>query len=98
MFCLKALLRVAQVFQPVRQVLFATQVGKPVLPTSPEFQPPTDFPVTIDMGYAFGDACVKIDGYPLKLFPPSGIMQVIAYESINVEVLSRLASAKKANK
>ena len=95
MFCLKALLRVAQVFQPVRQVLFATQVGKPVLPTSPEFQPPTDFPVTIDMGYAFGDACVKIDGYPLKLFPPSGIMQVIAYESINVEVLSRLVATAK---
>ena len=62
----------------------------------PEFQPPTDFPVNIDMGYAFGDACVKIDGYPLRLFPPSGIMQVVAYESVNVEVLSRLASAAKA--
>jgi len=64
----------------------------------PESQPPTNFPVNIDMGYAFGDACVKIDGYPLKLFPPSGIMQVVAYESINVEVLSRLTGAAKAKK
>lgn len=57
----------------------------------PEFQPPPDLPVTIDMGYAFGDACVPVEGYPLLLFPPSGVMQIVAYEAVNVEVLARLA-------
>jgi hypothetical protein len=57
----------------------------------PEFRSPDGFAVTIDMGYAFGDACVPVEGYPLLLFPPSGVMQIAAYESLNVEVLTRLA-------
>lgn len=60
----------------------------------PEFRPPADLPVDIDMGYAFGDACVQVEGYPLLLFPVSGVMQVAAYEAVNVEVLSRLATKK----
>jgi hypothetical protein len=56
----------------------------------PEFQPPADLAVTIDVGYAFGDACVPVEGYPLLLFAPSGVMQVAAYEAVNVEVLARL--------
>jgi len=58
----------------------------------PEFRVPADLPVDIDMGYAFGDACVRVEGYPLLLFPASGVMQLVAYESVNVEVLSRLAA------
>jgi hypothetical protein len=45
----------------------------------------------IDMIYAFGDACVTIEGYPIRILPPSGIMQIVAYEAVNTEVLSRLA-------
>ncbi|MCK4275187.1 MAG: hypothetical protein KAX78_01650, partial [Phycisphaerae bacterium] len=60
----------------------------------PEFRPPADLAVDIDMGYAFGDACVQIDRYPLLLFPVSGVMQIAAYEAVNVEVLSRLATKK----
>jgi hypothetical protein len=56
----------------------------------PEMRQPDDLAVKIDMGMAFGDACVKLDGYPIPLFPPSGVMQIIAYEAINTEVLSRL--------
>ena len=48
---------------------------------------------SIDMGYAFGDACVAIDGYPLRVLPPSGVMQIAAYEAINVEVLAHTALA-----
>ena len=55
-----------------------------------EFRSPDGFAVTTDMGYAFGDACVPVEGYPLLLFPPSGVMQIVAYESVNVEVLNRL--------
>jgi len=44
------------------------------------------------MGYPFGDACVEIKGYPFKVFAPSGVMQLVSYEAINVEVLSRLAT------
>ena len=61
-----------------------------------EWQPPDDVLVTIDMGYAFGDAEVAIDGYPIKLFPPSGVMQVVAWESLSAAVLERLAEARDA--
>lgn len=40
----------------------------------------------IELGFAFGDACVSIDGYPLCLFAPSGVAQVLAYESIKAEI------------
>ena len=52
---------------------------------------PDDLLGYIDMGYAFGDACVTVEGYPIRILPPSGIMQIAAYESVNVGVLSRLA-------
>jgi len=63
----------------------------------PEFQgdPGRLLYTTIDMGYAFGDACVSIEGYPLRLFPPSGIMQVTAYECVNAEVLAGLSRRLK---
>ena len=48
------------------------------------------WPVQIDMGYAFGDACVPLDGYPIRILPTSGALQVVAYESLNVEIFSRL--------
>lgn len=44
----------------------------------------------IDMGHAFGDACTRIEGYPFPVFPPSGIMQAVAYEAIDVEVLAEI--------
>jgi len=56
----------------------------------PEMRFPDDMAVKIDMGMAFGDACVKLANYPIPLFPPSGVMQIIAYEAINTEVLGRL--------
>ncbi|MHB0936323.1 MAG: NHL repeat-containing protein [Armatimonadota bacterium] len=56
----------------------------------PEMKLPDDMAVKIDMGMAFGDACVTLDGYPIKLFPPSGVMQIVAYEAINTEVLARI--------
>ena len=44
--------------------------------------------VDIDMGYAMGDSAIAVEGYPFRLFPPSGVMQIVAYESINAEVLA----------
>jgi hypothetical protein len=58
--------------------------------THPGWEVPNDMTAVIDMGWAFGDACVAIPNYPIKLFPPSGVMQLVAYECVNVEVLSRL--------
>ena len=46
---------------------------------------------TIDLGFAFGDACVAVDGYPIRIFPPSGILQLVAYDAIAAE-----AAAAKA--
>jgi len=57
----------------------------------PDFQVPPDLETVIDTGWDFGDACVRIEGYPIRVFPPSGVMQIVAYEAVNVEVLSRLA-------
>ena len=59
--------------------------------TRPEFKIPADVRVVMDTGWEFGDACVTIEGYPIRVFPPSGVMQLVAYESVNVEVLERLA-------
>ncbi|MCM8817399.1 MAG: hypothetical protein NC913_07830 [Candidatus Omnitrophica bacterium] len=56
---------------------------------------PADLPVYIDMGYRFGDACVYVEGLPIRILPPSGIMQIVAYECLNVEFLSRILSQKK---
>jgi hypothetical protein len=61
---------------------------------NPDAQIPPDLPVIIDMEWAYGDAMVKLAGYPIKLFPPSGIMQIVAFESINTEVLAALPPVK----
>jgi hypothetical protein len=66
--------------------------------TRREFQATEGFAVRIDTGYAMGDACVTIEGYPVRLIPPSGVMQVTTYEAVNVEVLGRLDEVKAAAK
>ncbi|MHB9106585.1 MAG: hypothetical protein ACYDCO_05965 [Armatimonadota bacterium] len=58
----------------------------------PEFDGPKDESLAIiDMGHAYGDACTRIDGYPLLVFPPSGIMQAVAYGAVDVEVQAKIA-------
>jgi hypothetical protein len=64
----------------------------------PEYQVPRDPEMVvgvIDMGFAYGDASVTVEKYPVPILPPSGYMQVIAYESLNVEVLNRLGPPKE---
>lgn len=56
----------------------------------PEFQMPNDLLNFIDMGFEFGDACVRLPNYPIRVLPPSGVMQIVAYETVNAEVLSRI--------
>ena len=56
----------------------------------PEYAIPPDLTLFIDMKWAYGDAAVSIPGYPVKFLPPSGILQIVAYECVNVEVLARL--------
>jgi hypothetical protein len=36
----------------------------------------------VDLNYALGDACVALDGYPARLFAPSGVLQLAAYDAI----------------
>ncbi|MAE60562.1 MAG: hypothetical protein CMJ49_04295 [Planctomycetaceae bacterium] len=59
-----------------------------------DHQLPDDLLAVIQMGSKYGDACVSIAGYPIKILPPSGIMQAVAYEQVNVEVHARLYRAK----
>jgi len=56
----------------------------------PEMALPTDNQVTVDLGVDFGDACVPVAGYPIKICAPSGVLQTVAYEALNTLVLSRL--------
>jgi hypothetical protein len=65
----------------------------------PELMPELEAPrgeclAVIDMGHAYGDACTEIEGYPFPVFPPSGVMQAVAYEAINVEVLSMMRTER----
>ena len=55
----------------------------------PEFAVPASYARKVDMGYAHGDACVWLDGYPIPILPPSGVMMVAAYESLSAEVLAQ---------
>jgi uncharacterized phosphosugar-binding protein len=76
--------------------MFEAKHQRVILITTPNPRPEWQIPedkvlVHIDMGYVFGDAAVTIPGYPIRVFAPSGIMQIIAYESINTEVLAALA-------
>jgi len=57
---------------------------------TPGMELPASLLLSIDMGMAFGDACVSLEGYPVAIFPPSGVVQTVAYEAINTEVLARL--------
>jgi hypothetical protein len=60
-------------------------------------QVPTNLLTRTEMGWQFGDACVAIPGYPIKILPPSGIMQLVAYECISGEVQKRYALGKRKN-
>lgn len=51
------------------------------------------YPVQIDMGHRFGDACLDIDGYPIRIVPPSGAMQLVVYDTIDHMVMERLRRA-----
>ncbi len=55
----------------------------------PEWAVPAWCEPRIDFGAAFGDACVWIEGYPIPILPPSGVMQIAAYEIVDVEVHER---------
>jgi hypothetical protein len=55
----------------------------------PAWQPSSDNLLNVPLGWEFGDALVALEGYPIRLFPPSGIIQAVVYEAIDVEVRSR---------
>ncbi len=74
------------------QELFQNKKLRVLLITSenprPEYAVPASYSRYVDMGYAHGDACVWLDGYPIPILPPSGVMQVAAYECLSAEVLA----------
>ena len=41
---------------------------------------------SVDLGFAFGDACVRLDGYPIRILAPSGVAQLAAYGAIAAQV------------
>jgi hypothetical protein len=49
------------------------------------WRPGTETVVSVDLGYAYGDACLPLPGYPIRLFPPSGVLQLAAYGALAAE-------------
>lgn len=41
---------------------------------------------SVDLSFAFGDACVSVEGYPIRILAPSGIAQLAAYGAIAAQV------------
>ena len=78
---------VAALFQRKKQRVLLITSENP----RPEYAIPAEFTRRVDMGYAHGDACVWLEGYPIPILPPSGVMQVAAYEAISAEVLAEQA-------
>jgi hypothetical protein len=76
---------VHELFQRKRQRVMLITAEDP----RPDFAVPAGYSSRVDLGYAHGDACVWVEGYPIPILPPSGVMQVAAYEAIDVEVLGR---------
>jgi hypothetical protein len=72
--------------------LFQRKKQRVLLVTSenprPEFAIPSSYTRHVDMGYAHGDACVWLEGYPIPILPPSGVLMVAAYESLSAEVMA----------
>ncbi len=75
---------VAELFERKKQRVLLITSENP----RPEYAIPAAFTRSVDMGYAHGDACVWLDGYPIPILPASGVMQVAAYEAISAEVLA----------
>ena len=75
---------VNELFQRKKQRVLLITSENPL----PENAIPASFSRRVDMGYAHGDACVWLDGYPIPILPPSGVMQVAAYEALSAEVLA----------
>jgi hypothetical protein len=48
--------------------------------------PAPDALVDVGMGYAFGDACVAVPGYPIRILPPSGVVQLAAFGAVDAQV------------
>ena len=76
------------------EALFKEKKNRVLLMTAenplPEFSSYLNYPERVDLGLAFGDACVPIEGYPIPLFPPSGVVKAVAYEALNIEILDDL--------
>jgi hypothetical protein len=73
---------VGELFQKKQQRVLLITSENP----RPEFAVPANYTRKIDMGYAHGDACVWLEGYPIPILPPSGVIMVAAYEALNAEV------------
>jgi hypothetical protein len=47
--------------------------------------PARDAVVDVEWGYAFGDACVSVPGYPIRILPPSGVVQLAAFGAVDAQ-------------
>ena len=83
-------LRLGSAGRDPNEMRLMSGMGQRVIHLSGEHPDPRwgarDVAVRIDLGYAFGDACVTVDGYPIRILPPSGVVQLAAFGAIGAEV------------
>src|SRR5207237_2472304 len=48
--------------------------------------------VDVRLGFAFGDACVALDGYPIRILPPGGVVQLATFGAIDAQVAAQGAA------
>ncbi len=66
-----------------RVLLVSSENPRPEWAISERYRP------WVDIGMPFGDACVRVEGYPILILPVSGVTQTAAYECVNVGVQGR---------
>ncbi len=50
--------------------------------------------INIEPGWPYGDALVEVAGYPIRILPPSGVIQAAAYWMLVAETLGSMAEGR----
>jgi hypothetical protein len=83
-------LRLGSNGRPANEVALFREMGQRVLYFTGHhpagLAPAPDALADVEMGYAFGDACVAVPGYPIRILPPSGVVQLAVFGAEDAQV------------
>ena len=85
-------LRIGSNGRPANEVELFRQMGQRVMyfaghhPDPSGRAPAPDALVEVELGFPFGDACVAVAGYPVRILPASGVLQLAVFGAIDAQV------------